>query len=330
MSDELSGGRKRLVVIARKLLSTGHSLLEGRYEMRVGGLNVTRAQLRRLVAGAEAIVPDPTVLVDDELLDWCGEQLKVVANFGVGFDNIDLDACERRGITVTNTPKVLDTATAELAVALTLAATRLMSDAEADLRAGRWGTWDPSAYCGPAITGATVGVVGMGRIGKEYARMMKVFAGEILYSARSNKPEAEQSVGARKVDLTDLLRAADIISIHVPALPSTYHLIDRDALRLVKPTAVLVNTSRGSVVDSKAVAEALRDQRLWGAGLDVFETEPEVPKELLEAPHAVLLPHIGSATLRAREDMATLTAQNVIGVLENDRPVTPVLFGPSR
>lgn len=296
--------------------------------VRSGNLTATRAEILQLVSGAAAIVSDVTVCIDEEVLNRAGEQLKVVANFAVGFDNIDLDACAVRGVVVTNTPGVLTAATAELAVALTLAATRGLSQAEAELRAGRWSTWDPSAYCTPQVSGATVGVIGMGRIGTEYARMMKVFGTEILYCSRSPKPDIAGTLDAQRVSVPELLSRADIISVHVSASSSNRHLIDADALALVKPMAVLVNTSRGSVVDSQAVATALREQRLWGAGLDVYEFEPSVPRELLEAPRAVLLPHIGSATRPARDDMAKLVAHNVVSILQGQGAVTPVPCEP--
>jgi glyoxylate reductase len=313
------------VAVARELLPAGLELLEERYAVRSGGLDAGRAEILALVEGADGVVADATVAVDGELLDRAGPRLRVVANFAVGFDAIDLAACAARGVVVTNTPGVLTGATAELGVALSLAAVRGLFEASADLRDGKWSNWAPAGYCGPQVSGSLVGVVGMGRIGEEYARMMRGLGAEIVYWNRSAKPRAEDALGARRVgSLEELMEQADIISVHAAATPETHHLIDAAMLARVKPTAVLVNTARGSVVDEHAVAAALREGRLWAAGLDVFENEPEVPDDLLQAPRAVLLPHIGSATRRTRDEMSRLVARNVIAVLEGEEPPTPV------
>lgn len=314
-----------VVAIARVLLPAGLELLDERgYEVRSGGLDASREEILALVEGAAAVVGDPTVRIDAELLDRAGPGLRVVANFAVGFDSIDVAACAERGVIVTNTPGVLTHATAELAVALSLAATRGLFDASAELRAGKWTNWTPAAYAGPQIGGALVGVVGMGRIGEAYARMMLGLGAEIAYWNRSAKPDAEAELGAVRLELEELIERADIISVHAASTPETYHLIDAAKLARARPTAVLVNTARGAVVDGLAVAAALREERLWAAGLDVFEDEPEVPEELLSAPRAVLLPHIGSSTWRTRDEMSRLVARNVVAVLEGEEPLTPV------
>jgi glyoxylate reductase len=263
--------------------------------------------------------------VDAELLDACGEGLRVVANFAVGYDNVDLDACRERGVTVTNTPDVLTEATAELAIALTLAAARRMSDAERDLRAGNWRGWDPAAYRGLEIWGSTVGVVGLGRIGHRYARLAHGLGAKIVYAGPSAKPEAESELGARRLDLEELLESSDVVSLHAPATPQTHHLIGAQELELIGPEGVLVNTSRGPLVDSEAVAAALGSGALGAAGLDVYEGEPNVPEALIEAPRCVLLPHIGSATVSARDGMARAVADNVIAVLDGREPPSRVV-----
>jgi glyoxylate reductase len=313
------------VAVARLLLPAGLEPLKERFEVACGGLDATAEMVRELVPGAAAIVADPTVPVDAALLDAAGPGLRVVANFAVGHDNLDLDACRERDVTVTNTPAVLTNATAELALALTLAAARFLPEAERDLRAGRWTGWDPSAYLGLELSGATVGVVGLGRIGARYAELLRGFGAELLYTARSAKPEAEKALGARRVALEELLGNADVISLHAPAVPGTHHLIGTESLRLVQPHAVLVNTSRGPLVDLDAVAAALREGRLGAAGLDVYEGEPAVPRSILEAPRVALTPHIGSATVRARDGMARTVAENVIAVLERREPPNPVV-----
>jgi glyoxylate reductase len=258
--------------------------------------------------------------VDNALLDDAGSQLRVVANFAIGFDNVDLEACRRRGVAVTNTPDVLTDATAELALALTLAAARRTTEAEADLRRGEWRGPEPDAYVGLELTGATFGVVGMGRIGSRYAELVRPMAGELLYTSRTRKHERERELGAERVGVDELLRRADVVSLHVPVTGETSGLVSRDELRSMKAHAVLVNTARGRLVDEAALANALRGAEIGAAGLDVYEHEPRVPDELLDAPHCVLLPHIGSATTRARDAMARLVADNVLAALRGDEP----------
>jgi glyoxylate reductase len=313
-----------LVVIARVLLPAGLGPLQERFEVREGGLDAGRDDLLGLAPGADALVADPSVPVDTDILEACGDGLRVVANFAVGHDNIDLAACAERGVLVTNTPDVLTEATAELALALTLAAARRLSDAERDLRAGRWRGWDPAAYRGLELRGATVGVVGLGRIGRRYAELARAVGAEIIYTARSRKPDAERELGARPLELLQLLEAAEIVSIHAPASSETRRMIGARELELIGPQGVLVNTSRGPLVDAEALARALGSGTLGAAGLDVYENEPQVPESLLDAPRCVLLPHIGSATVKARDGMARAVADNVIAVLEGREPPSPV------
>lgn len=309
-----------LVAIARALLPAGLEPLRARAEVRSGGLDATPEEIREVVAGADVLVTDPTVPVDAALLDAAGPQLRLIANFAVGLDNIDLELCRSRGVAVTNTPGVLTNATAELALALTLAAARRLSESERDLRAGHWEGWDPAAYRGLELSGATVGVVGMGRIGGRYAELLSGFGVELLYTARRRKPQAEERLGAAWAELGELLERSDAVSIHAPAGPETRHLIDAAALERMKAHAVLVNTSRGSLVDLDAVAAALGEGRLGVAGLDVYEGEPEVPAAILDAPRVVLAPHIGSATVKARDAMARTVAENVIAFLDGGEP----------
>jgi glyoxylate reductase len=314
-----------LVVVARVLLPAGLDPLRDRFEVREGGFDATRDRVLEIAGGADAFVADPSVPVDAQLLEACGDGLRVVANFAVGYDNVDLDACKQRGVVVTNTPDVLTEATAELALALTLAAGRRMSDAERDLRAGRWRGWDPAAYRGIEIRGSTVGVVGMGRIGHRYARLAHVLGAEIVYAGPTAKPEVENEMGARRLELDGLLEAADIVSLHAPATAETRHLIGARELELIGADGVLVNTARGTLVDSDALAGALEAGTLGAAGLDVYEGEPEVPERLLAAPRCVLLPHIGSATVPSRDGMARAVADSVITVLEGREPPSRVV-----
>ncbi len=309
-----------IVLVARRLLSAGRDRLAARFDVREGGLDATEKELLALAPGVEAIVADPSVPVGEALLDAAGEGLRIVANYAVGYDNIDLDECRRRGIVVTNTPGVLTDATAELALALTLAAARRINEAERELRGGRWLGWDPGDLLGLELTGATFGVVGMGRIGLRYAELVAGFGGGIAYTSRSPKARAERDLGAARVTMEELLAAADVVSLHLPATPETVRMIGAPQLEAMKPEAVLVNTSRGSLVDSAALARALRDGVIGAAGLDVYEHEPAVPGELLEAPRCVLLPHIGSATTRAREGMAAMVADSVLAALDGAEP----------
>ena len=308
------------VLICRGLLPAGRELLLNVAELREGGLAATAEELLDLAPGVDAIVADPTVSVDGALLDAAGDGLQVVANFAVGTDNIDLDACRERGIPATNTPDVLTNATAELALALTSAAARGTTTAEADLRGRRWTGWDPGAYLGLELSGATFAVVGLGRIGRRYAELVRPLAGELLYVARSAKPDAEAELGAERAELGDALARADVVSIHVPAGEDTKHLIGAAELGLMKPTSILVNTARGAIVDGVALAVALHNGTIGGAGLDVYENEPHVPESLLRAPRATLLPHIGSATHTSRDAMARTAAENVLAVLRGSDP----------
>ena len=312
------------VVIVRELLPAGRQRLEGRHEVVSLGLDVDRAGMLAGVAGADALVTDLTFPVDGELLDAAGPGLRVVANFGVGYDNVDLAACAERGVVVTNTPDALTNATAELALALAMAAARDLPQAERDLRAGAWQGWDPARWRGFELSGASIGVVGAGRIGGRFMELVSGFGGERFYTARSPKPELEQRFGARKVELDELLGRSDLVSLHAPGGPETFQMIDRRALSLMKPTAVLVNTGRGSLVDSRALISALEEGRLGAAGLDVFEGEPEFDQGFLTAPRVVLAPHIGSATFSSRDEMARLVAENVLAVLEGGPALTPV------
>ena len=314
------------VVIARHLPEAGRELLAEGFEVDDGP-----GDLQERVRGADALIADPTVPVDAELLDAAGGSLKVVANFAVGYDNVDLEACRERGVVVTNTPDVLTNATAELAVALMLAAARRMGEAERMVRAGKWTGWEPGQLLGRELSGSVVGIVGLGRIGTRVAELLRGFEVTLLYTARSPHPERAARLGAERVTLDELLARSDFVSLHAPLTPETRHLIDAAALGRMKPGAVLVNTSRGGLVDSAALAAALSAEgSLFAAGLDVYEQEPQVPPELTARDDVVLLPHIGSATREAREGMARLAAENVIAVLEGAAADHSCGLAPSR
>lgn len=312
------------VVVARTLPAAGLEPLRDRFDVDVGGIPLDPAWLDAHVAGAAAIVADPTVPVDGDLLDRAGPALRVVANFAVGYDNIDVEEIRQRGLRATNTPDVLTNATAELAVALMLAAGRRLVEVDAVVRRGGWTGWEPEQFLGRELSGATVGLVGFGRIGQRVAALLGGFAPRIVFA--SPRPMAAAArLGAERLPLDELLGASDYVSLHVGLTAATRHLIDAARLAAMKPGAILVNTCRGGVVDTAALIAALRSGHLAAAGLDVYEDEPHVPAELLQMPNTVLVPHVGSATRPTRDAMARLCAENVIAVLDGRDPPTPVV-----
>jgi glyoxylate reductase len=284
-----------------------------------------RAELLELAAGAHAIVTMLVDRVDEELLEAAGPQLRVVANVAVGYDNVDVEVCRRHDVVATNTPGVLTDATADLAFALVLMATRRLGEAERTVRTGSdWG-WGMFNLLGTGVQGATLGIVGPGAIGLATAHRARAFGMDVLLSGRSAPdPLAVAALDARVVDLDTLLASSDVVSLHCPLTPATRHLIDADALGQMRSTAFLVNTARGPVVDEAALVDALEAGRIAGAGLDVFEDEPRVHPGLLGRDDVVLLPHIGSATLQTRAAMADLAVDNVLAVLDGGVPLTPI------
>lgn len=271
-------------------------------------------------ASARALVPLLTTRVDGALLARL-PRLELVASVSVGVDHIDLDACRARGVAVTNTPHVLTEATADLAFALLLAAARRVGEAERALRSGGFPPWSPGFMLGKRVAGATLGIVGFGRIGRAVARRAAGFGMRVLCTSRGDVA-AEPS--AERVPLGELLARADFVSLHVPLSAATRHLLGREELARMKPGAVLVNTSRGAVVDEAALVEALARGPLFAAGLDVYEHEPAVHPGLLGLENVVLLPHIGSAEAETRRAMAMLAADNVVALLEGRPLLTPV------
>jgi glyoxylate reductase len=282
-----------------------------------------RDQLLAAVAGKAGVVTLLTDRVDDEFLDAAGPQLKIVANYAVGYDNVDLAACTRRGVPVSNTPDVLTDSTADLAFALLLAAARRIAEGDRFLRTGTPWIWAPLMMLGQDVHHKTLGIVGLGRIGQALARRAAGFDLRIIYHNRTRLPAAvEREFGASYRELDDLLRESDFVSLHASLSPQTRHLINADRLALMKPTAVLVNTARGPVVDEAALAAALRDGQIFGAGIDVFEREPLVHPDLLACENAVIVPHLGSATVQTRLAMANLAVDNLLAALSGGRPPT--------
>jgi len=312
------------VLVTREIPDAGLSLLEDFDVTILAERPPTRDELLEAVRGASGVLSTATEKMDGEVMDAAGEGLKVVANMAVGYDNIDVGAARERGIVVTNTPGVLDETTADVAFMLMLAAARRLGEGERLLRAGEWEWWGPKQLRGIDVWGKKLGIVGLGRIGRAVARRAKGFGMEILYHNRSRKEDAEKELGARYLDLDDLLRESDFVSIHTPLTDDTRHLIGERELGLMQDTSVLVNTSRGPVVDETALAGALEAGRIFAAGLDVYEEEPKVNPKLLERENAVLAPHIGSATIETRDRMARLAAENLAAVLRGEEPKSPV------
>jgi len=280
--------------------------------------------LRAAVADVDGLLCLLTDRVDGTLLD-AAPKLKVVSQLAVGYDNIDVAACTARGIRVGNTPGVLTETTADLTFALLMAAARRITESDRVVRSGKWLTWAPLFMAGQDVHHATIGIVGMGRIGYEVARRATGFQMRILYSDERPSPQAERDFGARRVGLDDLLAQSDFVTLHTPLLPATTHLIGARELALMKPTAVLVNASRGPVVDQGALYEALSTGVIGGAGLDVFETEPlPLSEPLLGLENIVMLPHIGSASVATRTRMAVIAAENLVAGLRGDPLPCPV------
>jgi len=267
-----------------------------------------------------------TTAIDDALLARL-PALRIVADYAVGYDNVDLQAAARRGVVITHTPEVLTNATADLTWALILGIARRLLEGDAVARSGKWSGWHPRQLLGKELSGGTLAILGMGRIGAAVARRGHAFGMRIVYWSRSDRPALDRELGARRLELAEALAFADVVSIHLPLTDETRGLLDAGWLGLMKPGAILVNTARGPIVDEDALADALEGERLLGAGLDVHEKEPVVNPRLAASQRTILLPHLGSATVATRERMAEVVARNLAAVLSGRPPPDPV---PSR
>jgi glyoxylate reductase len=284
-----------------------------------------RPQLLRLVAGADALLTLLHDRVDAELLDAAGPQLRCVANVAVGYDNVDLGAAAERGVAVANTPGVLDDATADLTLALLLATARRLGEGERLVRSGEPWRWGMDFMLGQDLRGKLLGIVGLGAIGGRVAERARAFGVRIAYTSRHPADAAlVAALEAERMELGRLLAGADVVSLHCPLTPQTHHLIGAAELRLMKPTALLLNAARGPVVDEAALVEALEEGRIAAAGLDVYEREPELHSGLRQLDNVVLLPHLGSATVETREAMAELAARNALAAVRGEPLPTPV------
>jgi glyoxylate reductase len=310
------------VLVTRELLPEAMEFLRGQLSLEVGasGRNLTRAELLAKADGRRGLLTMLTDVIDREVIDRASG-LKIIANCAVGYNNIDFDYARRKGILVTNTPGVLTETTAELTLALILAVLRRIPQAERLTRAGGFKGWALDFWLGKDLSGARLGILGFGRIGRAVARLASAFGAVILYHDPVRlTPDLEASFKASYLPLDDLLRTSDIVTIHAGLTPETHHLISRERLSLMKKDAILINVARGPIVDEKALAEALAAGNLWGAGLDVYEREPEIEKQLLTLDNVVLLPHIGSATYATRLRMAMTAARNLVQGLRGQRP----------
>jgi glyoxylate reductase len=302
------------IVVTRRIPEAGLEILQavGEVSLSPEDRALEPAELHRVVAGADAVVTMLHDRVDAAFLDAAGPQLRCVANVAVGYDNVDVEAAAAREVIITNTPGVLTDATADLAMALILAVTRRLGEGERLLRERRPWTWNMFFMLGTSLAGKTLGIVGPGQIGRATARRAEAFGMDVVYAGRSG-------------GLDELLASSDVVSLHCPLTPETRHLIDAERLAQMRPSAYLINTARGPVVDEPALVQALRSGVIAGAGLDVFEHEPEVHPGLLELENVVLAPHLGSATIETRTAMAVLAAQNVAAVLSGEPALTPVV-----
>lgn len=317
------------VLVTRRLPQEALDRVQASCDMTLyeGDGAMSRDQLLAEVAGKAGAITLLTDRVDDEFLGAAGAQLKIVANYAVGFDNIDVDACTRHGVLTSNTPEVLTETTADTAFALMMAAARRITDGDRLLRSRTPWIWDPLMMLGQDVHHKTLGVVGFGRIGQALARRALGFGMRVLYyDMYRPSAEVEREFGAQYRDVDDLLRESDFVSLHTNLTEGTRHLINAKRLAIMKPTAVLVNTSRGPVIDEAALARALQEGRIFAAGLDVFEREPLVHPDLLACENAVIIPHLGSATVQTRLDMANLAVDNLVAGIEGRRP--PTLLNP--
>ncbi len=314
------------VYITSELPGKAVEFLRGKgYRVTVNksGVNLTRQELIKNAKNADALISLLSDKIDREIIDNLNK-CRIIANYAVGFNNIDVEYANSKGIIVTNTPDILTDATADLTMALILATTRRLFEAENFMREGKFEGWKPDLMLGFDLKGKKIGIVGMGRIGFAVAKRAVAFGMKVIYYGRSKNINAETQLNARKVSLNNLMKSADIISLHVPLTPATVNLLSSEKLDLMKENAILINTARGEVIDEHYLIKMLKKKRIFAAGFDVYSNEPNINKELFSLKNAILLPHIGSATLETRAAMAMLTAKNVDAVLSGKNPLTPV------
>jgi len=323
---------KRLsVVVTRRLPAPVETRLKELFnvELRDDDTGLSREELVTAMKRADVLVPTITDTIDGAMLGQAGERLKLIANYGAGVDNIDVQSARQRGVLVSNTPGVLTEDTADMAIALMLAVTRKLPEGLAEMQSGDWRGWSPMAHLGSRIGGKRLGILGMGRIGQAVARRARAFGMQIHYHNRKRlRAEVEEPLEATWWESLDqMVSRMDVISVNCPHTPSTFHLLNARRLKLMKPSAVIVNTSRGEVIDENALTRALRAGELAGAGLDVYEHGTDINPRLRELPNVVLLPHMGSATLEGRVEMGEKVILNIKTFADGHRPPDQVLPG---
>lgn len=312
------------IYVTREIPEGGLKLLRekfGNFEMNPEDRVLTHDELLERVRGRDAVLCLLTDKIDAAVMEAAGPQCVIFSNYAVGYNNIDVPEASRRGIMVTNTPGVLTDATADLAIALLFTCARRLVESDTFTRAGKFKGWGPMLHLGQDVSWATLGIIGAGRIGGNVAmKMAKGFGMKILYADKFGNPELESACGAKRVDKETLLRESDFISMHVSLTDETHHMIGEREFEMMKPTAILINTARGPVIHEKALVVALREKKIFAAGLDVYEHEPELTPGLTDLPNAVLAAHVGSATLGTRTKMAEIAAKNLIDALEGKMP----------
>lgn len=312
---------RKKVLVTRSIPEEGINKLKEYFDVELNELDrtLTYEELKEKVKGKDGVLCQLSDQIDRELME-VEAKVKIYANYAVGYNNMDVDTAKSLGIYLSNTPDVLTDATADLAWALLFAVARRVVEGDKYVRQGKFVAWTPKLLLGKDITGKTLGIIGAGRIGRAFAKKGKAFNMKILYHNRSRKKEFEEETGAEFVALEEVLKKSDYISLHTPLTMETKHMIGDQEFDMMKRDAILINTSRGPVVDEKALVRALKGNKIWGAGLDVYENEPKVEEELKQLNNVVLCPHIGSSTDETRIKMSVMAADNIIAALNGEAP----------
>ncbi|MEJ2613756.1 MAG: D-glycerate dehydrogenase [Ignavibacteriaceae bacterium] len=318
--------QKKKIFVTRQIPEIAVNLLnKNNYNVLVYKKNnpIPKKELLKNVKDADAVISLLSDNFDPEVINGM-EKCKIISNYAVGYNNIDVEYAKSKNIIVTNTPDVLTDSTADLAITLALTCARRVLEGDRLIRSGKFKGWEPKLLLGIELKNKKFGILGAGRIGSAVALRAKAFGPDIIYYSKSKKEDLEKKTGAEKVSLNKLLKDSDFISIHLPLNKETYHLINKENLKFIKKNSILINTARGEIIDEKELIKILKRRKIFAAGFDVYENEPDINKELLKLDNVVLLPHIGSATEDTRDAMAELAAKNIINVMEGKEPITPV------
>lgn len=322
---ELGGDKMKKVLITDMIPENGVTLLKKHFDVTIHstGIDMTKEEMMASFNNYDGIVTSLVNPIDKEVIEAC-PNVKIMANYAVGYNNIDIETAIQKQLIVTNTPDVLSDTTAETAWSLLFAVSRRIVEADRYVRQGQWKKFSANLFLGRDVFNKTLGIVGAGSIGRRFAEKARGYHMNLLYYNRNRDLEFEKQYNATYVALEQVLSDSDFVSLHVPLNDQTYHLIGAEEIALMKETAILINTSRGPVVDENALINALTEKQIYGAGLDVYENEPNIPEALMALDNVVLLPHIGSSSTETRERMSELVAHNIINVLEGRAPITPV------